>query len=88
MPSFDGGDNFVWIGDPSEGFGMGVVIVEEAIDRGLEVGDGSEDSRLRRRLARVAKKPSTALSQEAEVGVKWKVHRGLRANHWRTTVCL
>ena len=44
MPSFDGGDNFVWIGDPLEGFGMGVVIVEEAIDRGLEVGDGSEDS--------------------------------------------
>jgi hypothetical protein len=26
--------------------------------------------RLRRRLVRVAKKPSTALSQEAEVGVK------------------
>ena len=44
MPSFDGGDNFVWIGDPFEGFGMGVVVVEEAIDRGLEVGDGSEDS--------------------------------------------
>ena len=33
----DGGGNFVWIGDPFEGFGMGVVIVEEAIDRGLEV---------------------------------------------------
>ena len=44
MPSLDGGDNFVWIGDPFEGFGMGVMIVEEAIDRGLEVGDGSEDS--------------------------------------------
>jgi hypothetical protein len=38
MPWFDGGGNFVWIGDPFEGFGMGVVIVEEAIDRGLEVG--------------------------------------------------
>jgi hypothetical protein len=36
--------NFVWIGEPFEGFGMGVVIVEEAIDRGLEVGGGSEDS--------------------------------------------
>ena len=44
MPSFDGGDNFVWIGDPFEGFGMGVVIVEETIDRGLEVGDGSENA--------------------------------------------
>jgi hypothetical protein len=26
MPSFDGGDDFVWIGDPFEGFGMDVVI--------------------------------------------------------------
>jgi hypothetical protein len=34
MPSFDG--NFARIGDPFEGFGMGVVIVEEAIDRGFQ----------------------------------------------------
>jgi hypothetical protein len=34
--------------------------------------------RLRRRLVRVAKKPSTALSQEAEVGVKWNIQRGWR----------
>jgi hypothetical protein len=27
----------------------------------------------------LAKKPSTALSQDAEVGVKWKVQRGWRA---------
>ena len=33
--------------------------------------------RLRRRLASLAKKPSTALSQEAEVGVKWKVKRAM-----------
>src|ERR1700751_5056373 len=32
----------------------------------------------------LAKKPSTALSQDADVGVKWKVQRGCRANHWRT----
>ena len=44
--------------------------------------------RLRRRLVRVAKKPSTALSQEAEVGVKWNVQRGWRASHWRTAGCL
>ena len=29
----------------------------------------------------LAKKPSTALSQDAEVGVKWKVQRGCRASH-------
>jgi hypothetical protein len=43
--------------------------------------------RLSRRL-RVAKKPSTALSQEAEVGVKWNVQRGWRASHFRTSGCL
>ena len=32
----------------------------------------------------LAKKPSTALSQDAEVGVKWNVQRGCRASHWRT----
>ena len=37
--------------------------------------------RFRRRLVSLAKKPSTALSQEAEVGVKWKVQRGWRASH-------
>ena len=31
--------------------------------------------RLRRRLVSLAKKPSTALSQDAEVGVKWNVQR-------------
>jgi hypothetical protein len=32
--------------------------------------------RLSRRLASLAKNPSTALSHEQEVGVKWKVKRG------------
>jgi len=31
------------------------------------------------------KKPSTALSQDAEVGVKWNVQAGLPASHWRLT---
>ena len=44
--------------------------------------------RLRRRLVRMAKMPSTALSHEAEVGVKWKVQRGWRASHRRTAGCL
>ena len=34
----------------------------------------------------LAKKPSTALSQEALVGVKWNVQRGCRASHRRTIV--
>ena len=40
--------------------------------------------RFRRRLVSLAKKPSTALSQEHEVGVKWKVQRGWRASQART----
>src|ERR1019366_2589976 len=39
-------------------------------------------------LVRWAKKPSTALSQDAEVGVKWNVQRGCRASHCRTFGCL
>jgi hypothetical protein len=31
-------------------------------------------------LASLAKKPSTALSHDADVGVKWKVHRGCRTS--------
>src|SRR5271165_1038056 len=55
MPAPDGGDDFVGIGDPLEGLGVCVVIVEEAVDRGLEVGDGSEDAAL-----------ETALGQDGE----------------------
>jgi len=32
----------------------------------------------------LAKKPSTALSHEHDVGVKWKVKRWCRSSHWRT----
>jgi hypothetical protein len=37
-------------------------------------------SRLRRRLVSMAKKPSTAFSREALVGVKWRVTRGWGAS--------
>jgi hypothetical protein len=42
VPSFDSGDDFVWIGGPSEGLGLLIVLFEEAVDRGLEIGDRSE----------------------------------------------
>ena len=44
--------------------------------------------RLSRRLVSAEKKPWTALSQEALVGVKWKVQRGWRASQARTLGCL
>ena len=36
----------------------------------------------------LAKNPSTALSHDAEVGVKWNVQRGCRVSHLRTCGCL
>ena len=48
---------------------------------GLEIDDGMEDAVLSLRRVSLAKKSSTALSHEHEVGVKWKVQRGWRAGH-------
>ena len=42
----------------------------------------------RRRRVSLAKKPSTAFSQELEVGVKWKVQRGWRSSHALTFACV
>ena len=44
MPSSDGSDDFVGVCDPMEGLRLGIVILEEAVDGGLQVGDGSEDA--------------------------------------------
>ena len=88
MPTPDSGDDFVGIGDPLEGLRMRVVVVEEAVDGGLEVGDGSKHAAFEAALGQDGEKPSTALSHEAEVGVKWNVQRGWRASHWRTEGCL
>ena len=46
MPAFDGGDNFVGIDGPGEGFCLSVVLVEEAVDGCLEVCDRAEDAAL------------------------------------------
>src|ERR1700722_7996198 len=44
--------------------------------------------RFNRRRLSLAKTPSTALSQEHEVGVKWKTKRGWRLSQVRTFGCL
>jgi hypothetical protein len=43
VPSFDGGDDFVWVCGPCEGFWVTIGFVEEAVDGGLEFVDRSED---------------------------------------------
>ena len=68
-----------------KGFGLSALCSrDEAVDGGLEVDDGVEDAVLEPARESLAKKPSTALSQEQEVGVKWKVQRGWRASQART----
>ena len=73
-PSFDSSDDFIRAGGPGKRFGIFVGFGDEAIDGGLEIDESVEDAAFERRLASLAKKPSTALSQEEEVGVKWKTN--------------
>ena len=70
---FHSGEDFLKALGPPESFGVLVLFGEEAIDGGLHFDDGSEHATYvgaARCLVSVAKKASTALSQEAEVGVK------------------
>ena len=46
MPSSDGGDDFVWVSGPCEGFGVDIGLGDEAVDGGLEIDDGAEDAAL------------------------------------------
>jgi hypothetical protein len=46
MPSFNGGDDFVWVCGPSEWLGIVVGLVEEPIDGSLEFMDRPEDTTL------------------------------------------
>ena len=61
---------------------------EVAVDRRLQLDDELNAPRLSRRRVSAEKNVSTALSQEPEVGVKWKVQRGCRASQARTLGCL
>ena len=77
VPTFNGGNDLIGIGGPDERpGGFGVVLLDVAADGVLEVGDGFEGAALKASTVIMEKNPSTALSQEAEVGVKWKVQRG------------
>ena len=46
MPALDGGDDFVGVGGPDEGFWLGIGFFDEAVDGGLEIDDGAEDAAL------------------------------------------
>jgi hypothetical protein len=88
VPAPDCGDDFVGVLGPAEALRVFVCLNEKAIDGRLQRDEGMDTPRSWRRLANMAKKPSTALIHEAEVGVKWKVKRGCRASHLSTLGCL
>jgi hypothetical protein len=46
VPSFDGGDNFIWILGPDERLWICVGFGHEAVDGCFDVGDGFEDTAL------------------------------------------
>jgi hypothetical protein len=69
----DGGDDRVGVLGPAEGTRVGIGLLQEAVDGGLEGNEEWKTPRFSRRLVSLAKKHSTALIHEAEVGVKWKV---------------
>ncbi|TMJ63611.1 MAG: hypothetical protein E6G83_16775, partial [Alphaproteobacteria bacterium] len=56
-----------------ERFGAGIVFGEISIDNSLQVGDRAEYPTADALAVILGTKFSTALSQEAEVGVKWKI---------------
>ena len=82
------GEDLVGGSGPDKGLGVVVVLGDVSIDRGLEVDDRVEAAASIRRRVSAEKKVSTALTQEPEVGVKWKIQRGWRASHLRTFGCL
>ena len=64
------------------------MLYEISVDGGLEVDDRMEDAAADALAGDLEKKLSTALSQEAEIGVKWKVQRGWRDRQAHTLGCL
>jgi hypothetical protein len=88
VPSLDGGDDFVGVLSPGKGLWVCIGVVEEAVDGIFEFLEGAEPAALEALLVSFAKKLSTALSQEADVGVKWKTNRGWFSIHSRTLGCL
>jgi hypothetical protein len=72
-PSFGSGDDGLGISLPDEHLGITVVRRDEAVDRFFAGEDGGDYPALELTLG---ERVATALSQEQEVRVKWKIQRG------------
>jgi hypothetical protein len=71
-----------------KGFGSALCSTTKRLIAACKSTTDRKMPRFNRRRATLAKKPSTALSQDAEVGVKWNVQRGCLASHFCTLGCL
>jgi hypothetical protein len=68
----DGGNDLVEVGGPTEGLRFLVCSSRKRLIAAWRWTTEWKTPRLRRRFDSLAKKPSTALGHEHEVGVKWK----------------
>jgi len=64
------------------------MLSDVAVNGGLKVDDRAKDATADTLEVRAEKKPSTALSQDAEVGMKCKTHGGCRTSQACTFRCL
>jgi hypothetical protein len=81
VPTFDGGDDFSSSLVQRMGFKYPLALTRRRLKAPCNVTKEWNTPRFRRRLVNEAKQPSTALIDEAEVGVKWEVKRGRGACH-------
>ncbi len=68
--------DLVWGLGPDEGLGVPVVVLDRAAYGLLQLPTDRKTPRRMPLRVMVEKKPSTALSQDADVGVKWNTQRG------------
>jgi hypothetical protein len=87
VPAPDGGDDFTRVSGPNKRLGRLVCLLDEAIDRGFKLDDGTEDAALQTLLGQFRKvslhcvKPGTGRGREVK-------EEPLVACHARTAGCL
>jgi len=68
VPAFDSSDNSVRVFSPEEGFGFSIVLGEEAVDGGLQIGKGAKDAALEPPLAEFCEEPVHGMEPSMRLG--------------------
>jgi hypothetical protein len=82
------GDDAIRVSGPDEALGSLAVLGDEAVDSGLKIDDAAEAAPAQALAGQLGEEALTAVSHDAEVGVKWKTHHGCFSNKERTFGCL